>query len=149
MTKISNFDRSVDYSAIRREVKAALALVEEKYGIACSRDRITFCGSEARGKLTMKPKMYQGTLKSLSDMGIPSNTRPNPGPITPLNTVTGSSQFQRAANVYNLDVTKMGPKGERLVDYKPSRYKYPFTYETVRGTRYKAGVTEIQRMFGK
>jgi hypothetical protein len=33
MTKISNFDRSVDYSAIRREVKAALALVEEKYGI--------------------------------------------------------------------------------------------------------------------
>lgn len=42
----------------------------------------------------------------------------------------------------------VGRKGEKLTGYTPSRYKYPFSYTTVRGARYKCSVEQAKAIFG-
>ena len=42
----------------------------------------------------------------------------------------------------------IGRKGETLTGYTPSRYKYPFSYTTVRGARYKCSVEQAKEIFG-
>lgn len=40
-------------------------------------------------------------------------------------------------------------KGDRLVDYVPSRPKYPFVYESAGGTRWKAALVQVKDRFAK
>jgi hypothetical protein len=41
----------------------------------------------------------------------------------------------------------VGHKGEVLVGYTPSRYKFPFSYTTVRGARHKCSVAQAKELF--
>lgn len=50
--------------------------------------------------------------------------------------------------VKDLGLTKKSPDGKTLVGYTPSRYKYPFTYTTVRGARYKCSEAHAKSLFG-
>lgn len=60
---------------------------------------------------------------------------------------TGTDRvFER--KVAELGLNMIGSKGERLTGYTPSRYKYPFSYETVRGAKYKCSEAQAQLMFG-
>ncbi len=52
------------------------------------------------------------------------------------------------AKVAALGLKMVGRKGEKLVEYKASRYKYPFGYVTVRGARYKQSEAQAKVMFG-
>ncbi len=130
---MQQFDNSVDFKAIRRDVEAALRAVEEKHGVSFGWGSIRYNAQEARGKLTMTPKGAVNSVvtQALNTIGTPGNTA-----------------LQRAAKQFNLDTARRGPKGETLVDYVPSRYKYPMTYQTVRGTRYKCDIEAAKRMFG-
>jgi hypothetical protein len=47
-----------------------------------------------------------------------------------------------------LGLKMIGAKGEKLVGYSVSRYKYPFSYVTVRGARYKQTEAQAKAMFG-
>jgi hypothetical protein len=51
--------------------------------------------------------------------------------------------------VRQLGLKMVGEKGKQLTGYAPSRYKYPFSYTTVRGARYKCSEADAVRMFGK
>jgi carbon monoxide dehydrogenase subunit G len=53
-----------------------------------------------------------------------------------------------AEKIAALGLKMIGPKGEKLVEYKASRYKYPFGYVTVRGARYKQSELSAKAMFG-
>ncbi len=132
---LNTFDKT-NLREIRNDINAALAEVAKKHGIELNLGTITFSAFEARCKLSMAQ-----TTKVTS-----ATTNPT------FNTATASAPLpvalQRACTVHNLVATKRGPKGEKLVDYVASRYKYPFTYETVRGTRYKASIADAVRMFG-
>lgn len=50
--------------------------------------------------------------------------------------------------VAELGLRMVGRKGEKLTGYKPSRYKYPFSYVTVRGARYKCSEMQAKALFG-
>jgi len=66
-------------------------------------------------------------------------------------TLTGTVCTEDAlfsSKVEQFGLKTVGQKGNKLTGFVPSRYKYPFTYETVRGTRYKCSEVEAQRMFG-
>ena len=52
------------------------------------------------------------------------------------------------AKVAALGLKMVGRKGEKLVEYKSTRYKYPFGYVTVRGANYKCSETQAKAMFG-
>lgn len=54
--------------------------------------------------------------------------------------------FEQKVAEYGLKL--VGPKGQKLVGYTPSRYKYPFSYVTVRGARYKATPAQAKAIFG-
>ena len=54
--------------------------------------------------------------------------------------------FEQKVAEYGLKL--VGEKGKRLTGYKPSRYKYPFSYETVRGARYNCSVEQAKVIFG-
>ena len=54
--------------------------------------------------------------------------------------------FEEKVVEYGLQ--KVGPKGEVLTGYKPSRYKYPFSYTSARGARYKCTVEQAKAIFG-
>jgi hypothetical protein len=53
-----------------------------------------------------------------------------------------------AQKVATLGLKMIGAKGETLVGYQPSRPVYPFSYVTVRGTRYKQSEAQAKAMFG-
>jgi hypothetical protein len=53
-----------------------------------------------------------------------------------------------AQKVAALGLKMIGAKGETLVGYQASRYKYPFSYVTVRGARYKQSEAQAKAMFG-
>jgi hypothetical protein len=55
-------------------------------------------------------------------------------------------EFERKVAEYGLRM--VGSKGEKLTGYNGNRPKYPFSYETVRGARYKQTVSGARTMFG-
>lgn len=60
----------------------------------------------------------------------------------------GESRLAQMAAVYGIsDITKVGPKGEKLTEFVDRRHKYPFGYVTVRGAQFKATVDQAKRMF--
>lgn len=59
---------------------------------------------------------------------------------------TSDRTFEKKVAEYGLKL--VGPKGQKLVGYKPSRYKYPFSYVTVRGAQYKATIEQAKAIFG-
>lgn len=61
-------------------------------------------------------------------------------------TTTTDRLFQQKVAEYGLKLT--GTKGETMTGYTPSRPKYPFSYTTVRGTRYKCSVEQAKAIFG-
>ncbi len=54
--------------------------------------------------------------------------------------------FEQEVARYGLRL--VGSKGQKLTGYTPSRYKYPFSYTTVRGARYKASIEQAKAIFG-
>ena len=67
------------------------------------------------------------------------------GKLKGVKTVTDRT-FEQKVKEYGLK--KTGAKGQKLVAYTPSRYKYPFSYVTVRGARYKCSVEQARVIFG-
>ena len=59
---------------------------------------------------------------------------------------TSDKMFKMMVEKYGLSL--IGRKGETLTGYKSSRPKYPFSYTTVRGAKYKATVEQAQAIFG-
>lgn len=59
---------------------------------------------------------------------------------------TTDAAFERKVAEYGLKM--VGVKGQTLTGYKPSRYKYPFSYTTVCGAQYKATVAQAKAIFG-
>lgn len=53
-----------------------------------------------------------------------------------------------AAKVKEHGLKMVGNKGQKLTGYKPSRYKFPFSYTTVRGAQYKCTVEQAKAIFG-
>ena len=53
-----------------------------------------------------------------------------------------------AEKIAALGLKMIGPKGEKLTEYKVSRYKYPFGYVTARGARFKQSEAQAKVMFG-
>jgi hypothetical protein len=53
-----------------------------------------------------------------------------------------------AEKIATLGLKMIGPKGEKLTEYKASRYKYPFGYVTARGARFKQSEAQAKVMFG-
>lgn len=54
--------------------------------------------------------------------------------------------FEQKVREHGLSL--VGNKGQRLTGYNPSRWKYPFSYVTVRGARYKATAEQARAIFG-
>lgn len=61
-------------------------------------------------------------------------------------TTTTDRLFQQKVAEHGLQM--IGRKGETLTGYAPSRPKYPFSYTTVRGARYKCSAEQAKAIFG-
>ena len=116
--KIENFDRQ-NLNALRSEMEALLAKYGNKTGIEFKVGNISFDEAEANIKVSAKVKGAKTMADSLLDMVCK-----------------------------NLKITnRTNAKGETLVAYNSRSTKYPFVYETVRGTKYKCTQTEAIKMF--
>lgn len=122
---ITSFDKT-NLKTLRQDINAALAEVSKKHGINIEFGTIRFSGNQARTKLTMETQGRAADVAVLKSVGL---------------------NLASACKMFNINADARGPKGERLVDYVPSRPKYPFTYETIRGTRYKCSQYDASRMF--
>jgi hypothetical protein len=128
MTKI---DRTLQ-NKIQADLVKAFAEVAAKYGLEqpsvdLRRDRA-------------------GTFVRL--MKLDMNVKTNDIPVINLKTDSkvGGTPLERA--LARIGVTKMtNSKGERIVDYKPSRPKYPFVFEGPKGGRWKATEANIKARF--
>lgn len=124
MTKI---DRTLQ-SKIQADLVKAFAEVAAKYGLEqpsvdLRRDRA-------------------GTFVRL--MKLDMNVKTNDTPVTKLK--MGDTPLERA--LARIGVTKMtNAKGDRIVDYKPNRPKYPFVFEGPKGGRWKATEASIKARF--
>ena len=58
------------------------------------------------------------------------------------------SALETMAKLHGIDdITKVGPKGETLIEFHSRKPKYPFIYTTRRGARYKCSPAQAVRMF--
>ena len=59
---------------------------------------------------------------------------------------TSDAAFERKVAEHGLRL--IGAKGETLTGYNSNRPKYPYSYVTVRGARYKQSIDSAKAMFG-
>lgn len=62
--------------------------------------------------------------------------------------VQSTSDALFESKVAELGLKMVGVKGQKLTGYTQRRHKYPFSYETVRGARYKCSVAQAKEIFG-
>jgi len=129
---IQNFDRQ-NLKQLRTDMEAALAAVTTKHGVTFSLGSMRFDADRVTCKVEANT-----TIQTASSV----NTTAPTGPATGL-----SPTLQRAMTTHGVRSTS-GRKGETLTAYNASRPKYPFSYETIRGTRYKQTVVQARAMFG-
>lgn len=127
---IQNFDRQ-NLKQLRADMDAALAAVQAKHGITISMGSMRFSAD----RVTCKVEANTNVQTVTSDNTV----------VTP--TAGISTALQRAMQQNGIARTT-GRKGEVLTGYTASRPKYPFSYQTVRGTRYKQTVEQARAMFG-
>ena len=123
--QITNFDRT-NLKQLRKDMDAAIAAVAKQHGIDMQIGTIRFSGDKA----TMK---------------IEANTV-----VTTASVSTGEvvTRMERVAADFGIrSVTNA--KGDKLIDYKASRPKYPFVYESAGGVRWKATVEQAIARFGR
>lgn len=80
-------------------------------------------------------------------MKLDMNVKTNDVPVMNLKTTPmGDGPLERA--LFRIGVTQLtNSKGERIVDYKPNRWKYPFVFQGPKGGRWKATESEIRVRF--
>ncbi len=127
---IQNFDRQ-NLKQLRADMDAALAAVQAKHGITITMGSMRFSAD----KVTCKVEANTAVQTSVTD----STTAAQTGLV--------SNVLKNAMTINGIARTT-GNKGETLTGYNANRPKYPFSYVTVRGTRYKQSITEARRMFG-
>lgn len=125
--QITNFDRT-NLKQLRKDMDAAIAAVAKQHGIDMQIGTIRFSGDKA----TMK--IEANTVVSVA--------------TTPTGETVTSSRMEKIAENFGIrSVTNS--KGDRLIDYKASRPKYPFVYESTGGVRWKATVEQARLRFGR
>lgn len=117
---------------IARDITEALAAVAEKHGLATPSVDLRFARDGSFCRL-MKMDLYVATQ-------VPSTPTVAATGDIPIDVQSGMAIYKIKSNV-NI-------KGEKLVAYKPNRYKYPFVMEGPRGGRWKLSSVEAQRKFG-
>jgi len=60
---------------------------------------------------------------------------------------TASPALQRAMDLYNI-ASNRNVNGDELLDYKPNRPSYPFTYVGKRGGKWRCSVEQARARFG-
>ena len=128
---MTNIDRTI-MTQIQADLVKAFAEVAAKYGLEqpsvdLRRDRA-------------------GTFVRL--MKLDMNVKTSDIPVIKLKTdhKMGDTPLERA--LARIGVTKLtNSKGERIVDYKPSRPKYPFVFQGPKGGRWKATEASIKARF--
>ncbi len=124
---MTNIDRTI-MTQIQTDLVKAFAEVAAKYGLEqpsvdLRRDRA-------------------GTFVRL--MKLDMNVKTSDIPVIKLK--MGDTPLERA--LARIGVTKLtNSKGERIVDYKPSRPKYPFVFQGPKGGRWKGSEAQIKARF--
>lgn len=126
---IQNFDRQ-NLKQLRADMDAALAAVSAKHGVSISMGNMRFSSD----RVTVKVEANTTVQTAMSDNTVLAPT------VVPSILKTAMTRH----GVKNLT----GRKGETLTGYNPNRPKYPFSYQTIRGTRYKQTVEQARAMFG-
>lgn len=119
---IKTFDRAAA-QAISDELDAALAVIAEKHGIQLRSTSIRFAGDHLTASIEAQPLAESGS-------GI---------------TATAATM----AEAYGLDINRVGPGGERLVDYNPRARKMPWVFSRPDGRRFKCEDGRARQLFGK
>lgn len=120
-----------DQAKIQKELQAAIAEV-------CARHNLEAPTLDVRRATTgtfvriMKVDIF---TKDIAGQAMQAFRAPAKAPI------------EQIAEQYGLALVNR--KGDRLVDYVPSRPKYPFVYESAGGTRWKAALVQVQQRFAK
>lgn len=130
---IQNFDRQ-NLKQLRADMDAALAAVQAKHGITITMGSMRFSADRVTCKVEANTMIDTATSMSTAGAGMAD--------------VTGLAKPLVAAMLLHGVKNVTGRKGEKLTGYNANRPKYPFSYVTVRGTRYKQSITEARRMFG-
>lgn len=113
---------------IRKDLNEALKIVEQKHGITLSIGNIRFTESTFRCKIEAQAN---STAVIAESSGVASSTA-------------------LAAVMERMGLQHFGAgrfSNYKLVDYKPSRPKYPFVIEGPQGGRYKLGRAEALAHF--
>lgn len=121
--------------AIKADLVKAMKEIAEKHGVNVEPVRGSFNTTRFGGKFAFTNKSAavvasSGIVNTDSEDDSESSTIPS-----------------HIARIYQIDPTAVGPKGEVLAGYYPSRRKYPFVYKSVRGARWKITGEQAQEMF--
>lgn len=128
---IQNFDRQ-NLKQLRADMDAALAAVQAKHGITISLGNMRFSADRVKVSVEANTNVQ---------VSLSNNTTAAP--------TAGISTALQNAMTRNGVARTTGRKGETLTGYNPNRPKYPFSYQTIRGTRYKASIEQAQALFGR
>lgn len=129
---MTNFDRA-QIAQIRADLEQALKAVEAKHGINVKVGKISYDDTDFRCKL-----IASKATKGSADFTVGDLTR--------------STNAALDAKLREMNLQRRGTgrfANYRLVDYKPSRPKFPFIIEGPQGGRYKLGLQEALRSFKK
>jgi Mg-chelatase subunit ChlI len=120
-----------DQTKIQKELQAAIAEV-------CARHNLTAPTIDLRRATT-------GTFVRMMKTDI--FTKDIAGQALQAFRAPAKAKIEDIAEQYGLCLVNR--KGDRLVDYVPSRPKYPFVYESAGGTRWKAALIQVKDRFAK
>lgn len=116
---------------IQKDLQEAIDKVMKKHGLGCEPIATRFNSTTLRiSKVDFHPAVEETATKK---------TTAAPAGV--------SATLAQGMKKYKLTRTT-NMKGEKLVDYKASRPKYPFTFEGPRGGRWKLSALDAQVRFG-
>lgn len=125
---------------IAAEIRAALAVIAEKHGLEAPQVdlRPARDGSFCRlMKLDMMEKSSFVSREVVPPVGASTAA-----------TITGAAPALARA-LQAIGVARLtNSKGDEILEYKPSRPKYPFTYRGCKGGLWRASAADIQKRFG-
>lgn len=127
MTKI---DRDIQMK-IQLEISQALRAIADKYGLEAP---VVDLRRSTGGSFVRLMKL---------DMPVKADVPAMKLKVKPF---IGDTPLERALKAIGVTKTT-NAKGERIVDYKPSRPKYPFVFQGPKGGRWKATEADIKARF--